>query len=174
MDREFNDRLNELHEVMTDFIRDYAPQAPTAITGVLTDNDFFFSGLQPLPVNRGFLCMSYNRLRAQMRHVPLPVRFEAILTETFSYTSDLIAALSHAISTTTESMGMPIALVAKGQLELNAVVSEYIFLQGNMTAAQVRNTLLALILYVTNDGVRTVRQLACKSFVSMMFLKSSP
>lgn len=54
---------------------DYAQQAPTDITGILIDNNLFFSGLDPLPVNQGFLCMRYNRFRAQMSQVPLPVRF---------------------------------------------------------------------------------------------------
>lgn len=74
-------------------------------------------------------------------------------------------SLAQAVAHTTEAMGMPVAERARGELELHSVVSEYIFLEGNMIASQVRNLLLALILYMTNNNVRNVRQLARKSFV---------
>ena len=84
----------------------------------------------------------------------------------------------HAITTTTNAIRLPVARVVREQLELNTVVREYIFLQGNLAASQVRNLLLALILFLINDGVLTVRQHACKLFndvfkITLTFLSLS-
>ncbi|KAI7892662.1 uncharacterized protein EV154DRAFT_186829 [Mucor mucedo] len=60
---------------------DFAQHAPSEITRMLINNDFFFSGLEPLPVNEGYLCLSYDQYRAQMSQVPMPVRFVNVVDD---------------------------------------------------------------------------------------------
>ncbi|KAI7888072.1 uncharacterized protein EV154DRAFT_566795 [Mucor mucedo] len=84
-----------------------------------------------------------------------PLTFSPVIGDRFRRFPGVIV---HAITTTTKAIRLPFARVARGQLELNTFVREYIFLQRNMAASQVRNLLLALILFLINDGVLTVRQ----------------